>query len=86
MKAERGVGARLLRGTLKGATGPVGAVMGGGGALTGQALPGLASAGAYGGLKALGTDPVLATSLLEPAGKALQAKFADNWQSASRRS
>jgi hypothetical protein len=73
MKAERGVGARLLGGTIKGATGPVGAIMGGGGVVSGNALPGIASAGTYGALKALGTDPVLATSVLEPVGKALQA-------------
>jgi hypothetical protein len=72
LKAQQGIGSRLATGAVKGAMNPLGAVLAGGGALTGRA-EGLPAAGLLGAGRALINDPVLATSVLEPIGKALQA-------------
>jgi hypothetical protein len=72
LKAQQGIGSRLAVGAVKGAMNPLGAVLAGGGALTGRA-EGLPAAGLLGAGRALINDPVLATSVLEPVGKALQA-------------
>jgi hypothetical protein len=72
LKAQQGIGSRLATGAVKGAMNPLGAVLAGGGALTGRA-EGLPAAGLLGAGRALINDPVLATSVLEPVGKALQA-------------
>lgn len=72
MRQEQGLGSRILTGAGKGMLQGAGGNLSAGAVLLGK--PELAVAGAAtGGLKALAKDPVLATSLLEPAGRALRA-------------
>ena len=73
MKAQRGIGSRLAAGALKGGTSLGGMLLGGGGFAAGHGEAGFLGAAGLGVAKALQNDPVLATKLVEPVGRGMQA-------------